>query len=277
MTFRRPTPAFVLAALALFVALGGPAVAEDAFIAAKKKIAGKQIANNAITSKKIKNRSIRGKDIRKGVVPDAYTKLESDAKYQPAGAYLPASGKATDSDALDGIDSTGFLAADGKAVDADKLDGTDSSGFVQGGGAIGSATRSMNKGAADVNLVTLPGHPQLTGGCESPDNIATPVVTLQEPAGSSSWTEAWMVDGTDTAARAPYDSGGPELSTSEATFAPREVAFNLTRRASTLLGDTTVTNYRVFVASVGDTCRFSVTTLTQTYGGVTFVPPLMKP
>jgi hypothetical protein len=40
------------------------------------------------------------------------------------------SGKVTDADLLDGIDSTGFLRVSGKAVDSDKLDGIDSSSLV---------------------------------------------------------------------------------------------------------------------------------------------------
>jgi len=61
---RRPSPATVLASLALFVALGGTGVAQDAFESAVGKIKGKQIANNAITSKKVKNRSLRARDFR---------------------------------------------------------------------------------------------------------------------------------------------------------------------------------------------------------------------
>ena len=56
MTRRLP---LVLSALALFVALGGPAVAEDAWVAAKKLL-----AKNSVTSKHVKNGSLRAKDFR---------------------------------------------------------------------------------------------------------------------------------------------------------------------------------------------------------------------
>lgn len=48
--------------------------------------------------------------------------------------YLLTTGKAADSDKLDGLDSTAFLLTTGKAADADKLDNIDSTGFVQTSG-----------------------------------------------------------------------------------------------------------------------------------------------
>ena len=56
MTRRLP---LVLSALALFIALGGPAVAEDAFVAAKQ-----QLTKNSVASKHVKNGSLRVKDFR---------------------------------------------------------------------------------------------------------------------------------------------------------------------------------------------------------------------
>ncbi|MGH2764884.1 MAG: hypothetical protein ACRDKA_03060 [Actinomycetota bacterium] len=47
--------------------------------------------------------------------------------------YINVGEKASDSDKLDGMDSTAFLGGDAKAADADTLDGIDSSGFVQQG------------------------------------------------------------------------------------------------------------------------------------------------
>ena len=44
-------------------------------------------------------------------------------------AFLRTTGKAADSDKLDGLDSTAFLRTTGKAADSDKLDGLDSTGF----------------------------------------------------------------------------------------------------------------------------------------------------
>ena len=103
---RRPSPATVIACLALFTALAGTGVAQDAVSSAKRLIQGKQIARDAITAKHVKNGSLTTKDLAAGTVPDAYSRPESDARYEPAGDYLPAGAKAADADRLDGLDST---------------------------------------------------------------------------------------------------------------------------------------------------------------------------
>jgi hypothetical protein len=53
---RRPSPALVVALIALFVALGGPATAASL-------IRGSQIKKNSITSKQIKNHTLATKDL----------------------------------------------------------------------------------------------------------------------------------------------------------------------------------------------------------------------
>ncbi len=53
----RPSPAVLIACLALFVALGGPSYAA-------KQITGNQIKNNSVTGKDIKNNSLTGKDVK---------------------------------------------------------------------------------------------------------------------------------------------------------------------------------------------------------------------
>src|SRR4051812_29559024 len=58
---RRPSPALVVALVALFVALGGPA-------AAAGLIRGSQIKKNTITSRQIKNRSLSTKDLSRRAV-----------------------------------------------------------------------------------------------------------------------------------------------------------------------------------------------------------------
>ncbi len=59
-----PSPALLVAAIALFVALGGPAAAQDAVSAAVAKIKGKQVAKNAIKSRHIANGTLRLKDFK---------------------------------------------------------------------------------------------------------------------------------------------------------------------------------------------------------------------
>jgi hypothetical protein len=58
---RRPSPALVVALIALFVALGGPA-------GAASLIRGSQIKKNSITSRQIKNHSLSTKDLSRRAV-----------------------------------------------------------------------------------------------------------------------------------------------------------------------------------------------------------------
>lgn len=57
---RRPSPAIVLAALALVFALAGTAVAAD-------MITGKQVRNGSLTGKDVKNKSLTARDFRGSV------------------------------------------------------------------------------------------------------------------------------------------------------------------------------------------------------------------
>jgi hypothetical protein len=58
---RRPSAPLVVALLALFVALGGPAQAE-------RLINGEKIKRNSVGSKQIKDRSVRGRDLARATV-----------------------------------------------------------------------------------------------------------------------------------------------------------------------------------------------------------------
>jgi hypothetical protein len=58
---RRPSPALVIALLALFVALGGPAQA-------KRLIGGKDIKRGAVRSKQIRNHGVALRDLTRGAV-----------------------------------------------------------------------------------------------------------------------------------------------------------------------------------------------------------------
>jgi hypothetical protein len=58
---RRPSPATILAAAALFVALGGPAQAE-------RLIGGKDIKKGAVGSKQVKDRALKTRDLSKRAV-----------------------------------------------------------------------------------------------------------------------------------------------------------------------------------------------------------------
>ena len=63
---RRPSPAFVLSLIALFVALGGTGYA--ALKLPKNSVGAKQLKKNAVTSSKVKNHSLTGADIKAGSI-----------------------------------------------------------------------------------------------------------------------------------------------------------------------------------------------------------------
>jgi hypothetical protein len=69
-------------------------------------------------------------------------------------AFLGAGAKAADSDRLDGQDSTAFLGSAAKAVDSDKLDGKDSTEFL---GASATATDSAKLGGFPANRYVFGG------------------------------------------------------------------------------------------------------------------------
>ena len=60
----RPSPAMMVALVALFVALGGSSYAA-------LKISGKQIKNNTVSTKDIKNNNVRSKDVRNNTLKGA--------------------------------------------------------------------------------------------------------------------------------------------------------------------------------------------------------------
>jgi len=64
---RRPSPAMIVALLALLVALGGTSYA--AFKLPKNSVGGKQLKKNSVTSAKVKNHSLKGTDFANGSLP----------------------------------------------------------------------------------------------------------------------------------------------------------------------------------------------------------------
>jgi hypothetical protein len=86
---QRPSPAMVVALIALLVALGGTGYA--AFKVPNGSVGAKQIKKNAVTSIKVKNHSLRGVDINAmtlGTVPNAKHAATADdaTRAAPVGA-----------------------------------------------------------------------------------------------------------------------------------------------------------------------------------------------
>lgn len=121
----RPSPAMVVALLALFVALGGSGYAAV-------KVNGKNIKNRSIAGKKLGQNTVTGTEIREsklGTVPSA--KNATQLAGRDPTAFLPIGGTAANSNMLGGRDPGTFLSSGGTAVDSDKLGGLPPSSWVR--------------------------------------------------------------------------------------------------------------------------------------------------
>jgi hypothetical protein len=68
--FGRPSPAMVVALLALFLAMGGTTYAV-------KRVGTRQLANKAVTSAKIRNNAVTGRKIKNGSIDSSKVKADS--------------------------------------------------------------------------------------------------------------------------------------------------------------------------------------------------------
>lgn len=104
MKLRRPSPALLIACLALFISLGGVS-----YGVATGFIDSREIRNNTIRTQDLRNNDVRGKDIRNSTIGGrdvAFNTL--------TGADINESrlGKVPDADTVDGLDSGAFLRPD---------------------------------------------------------------------------------------------------------------------------------------------------------------------
>lgn len=163
----RPSPAMLVALLALVMACAGTSYAAIT-------ITGKNVQNNSLTGKDIKNGSATGKDIKNGSVAGADVKNRSLTEADVKAGSL--SGASVKGDSLGGaqVDESGLdaskLGAVAKATDADTLDGVDSSALARGAIATttGSATMALGE---DRQLPVAIGRFELncTGGVSGAD------------------------------------------------------------------------------------------------------------
>jgi hypothetical protein len=121
----RPSPAMVVAVLALFVALGGSGYAAV-------QLNGKNIKNRSIVGQKLKRNTLTGREIREsrlGTVPSA--RNASLLAGRAPDDFLQAGGTAANASRLDGLPPSSFLPAGGTAANASRLDGLPPSSWVR--------------------------------------------------------------------------------------------------------------------------------------------------
>jgi hypothetical protein len=103
-----PSPAMVVACLALMVALGGVGYAATAL--PRNSVGTPQLKRNAVTSVKVKDRSLLARDFRRGQLPRGPRGLRgltgATGAQGPPGAPNP---NAANSELLDGLDSPIYL------------------------------------------------------------------------------------------------------------------------------------------------------------------------
>jgi hypothetical protein len=172
----RPSPALVIAVIALIAATSGNAIADGVTAMAAK------LGKNSVTSKEVKDGSLTLADFKakerdklkgaKGAEGSAGAKGATGATGPagPAGA-TGAQGPAGTPNGYTKTEADGkFLATAGKAADSEKLDGIDSAGFVQGRGTVtynhaataSSANNFLALGdVAHLNVECIGGSPQV--------------------------------------------------------------------------------------------------------------------
>jgi hypothetical protein len=109
----RPSPAMVVALIALFVALGGSGYAATKFnpkVIKNNTVPGKKLKNNSLPGQKLRNNSVTGRKINEATmltVPSA-TNAERFGGQLP-GAFLEAGATAANSQKLTGLEPTSFV------------------------------------------------------------------------------------------------------------------------------------------------------------------------
>lgn len=101
MNIRRPSPALIIACIALFVSLGGVS-----YGFATGSIDGREIKNGTITTKDLRNNEIRGADIRNSTIGGRDVALDTLGGNDIKESTL---GKVPQADTVDGIDSSQFV------------------------------------------------------------------------------------------------------------------------------------------------------------------------
>lgn len=104
----RPSPAMIVAVLALLGAFGGSAIAGDVVDSAKKKlISGSKIKKRSISGNRLKRNTVTGREVAEsklGKVPSA-----TNADKATTATSATSASAATNADKLDSKDSTAFL------------------------------------------------------------------------------------------------------------------------------------------------------------------------
>ena len=276
---RRPSPAMLVALVALGVALSGNAVADgvNAVIA--------KLSPNSVTGSTVKNGSLTAKDFKKTEIAKLKGKAGVVGPAGAAGAAGPG-GPTGPAGTPNGYTKTeadaAFLGKTAKAADADKVDGIDSSGLIQGSGALGSNYALQSAGANDTSFFAIPQLGKIEASCAAGGVYAlkytndsgatvryttaiTDVSTNSSTADDTSGTSDQATNGSTVT----LTSGGSDLRTYDLRF----------QRTTGILFFTTYTGTIHMVADGAPTgdptkCKFQgeIQSATTASGGFIFLP-----
>jgi hypothetical protein len=186
--------ALALSATALFVALGGTALAVSQIGTSQIKnsaVTTSKLHNGAVTNKKLATNAVRGSKLADGSVGNS--KLANNAV---TGGKVK-DGSLTASD----IQSGTFLAANGTAADSQKLGGLPANQYVQGQGFAPVGRHVVPAGASGITIFAT-GFGTFTGAC-SAGHVPTVSYTPDR-------------DGENFEATVTSDTGSPVIDTANA-------------------------------------------------------------
>jgi hypothetical protein len=237
----RPSPALVIAVVALIAATSGNAIADGVTAVAAK------LGKNTVTSREVKDGSLtladfkaKERDKLKGAkgsdgAGGAKGATGAGGPAGPTGAPGP-QGPAGTPNGYTKTEADGrFLAAaDGKAADAEKLDGLDSSAFVHGNGGLSYNFGYLNGGGSSATFLTIPdiGHISISCTTGAPETMAFSVVNDSGQTIGYSYSiaqdgSANFVGGRDIASGASFPTN---LSASNS-----QVVLQLSRKSGTIV------------------------------------------
>lgn len=161
---RRPSPAMIVALIALVAATAGNAIADQvtATVSALKA--------NSVTSKSVKNGSLLVKDFKKSELKKLTGKTGATGATGAAGPQGPVGPAGTPNGYTKTEADAAFLGKTAKADDAEKLDGIDSSGFVQGGGVQDDSFVNLSTSTTSDPFLKIPGLGHIVAGCDGSSN-----------------------------------------------------------------------------------------------------------
>ena len=172
---RKPSPATIIATVALFVALGGAAVAAtgSSFILGQP--------NSAASTSSLAASVVGGKVLQlsntSSTTGSTALGLNVTSGHAPFTVNTGIKVANLNADTVDGRDSTYFLPKTGKASDSDKLDGIDSTGLIQGSGRSGEGALKVVAASNNTQyaLLTIPGLGGLSATCRLTSGTSGPI------------------------------------------------------------------------------------------------------